>query len=145
MTLFQERRAVSIPDFRCHALIPVIAQEASSGEVLMVAYMNEEAFRETIRTGEAHYYSRSRGRLWRKGEQSGHVQRVREIYVDCDGDALLIKVEQVGAAACHEGYSSCFFRRFDPTTGQWQTVGDRIFDPHQVDGNDPASGTSKTH
>jgi phosphoribosyl-AMP cyclohydrolase len=95
----------------------------------MLAHMNQAAWEQTVATGQAVYYSRSRGRLWKKGEQSGHVQQVREIYVDCDGDAVLLRVEQTGAA-CHEGYESCFFRRHD--NGGWQVVGDRIVDPDAV-------------
>src|ERR671923_2401284 len=91
-------------------LVPAIAQDAATGQVLMLAWMNRAAYEETLRTGRAVYYSRSRGRLWRKGEESGHVQTVKAIYVDCDADAVLLKVEQVGAA-CHEGYRSCFFRQ----------------------------------
>ena len=94
-------------------LLPVIAQDAETGEVLMMAYMNAEAYRETLATGRAVYFSRSRGRLWRKGEESGHVQQVRGIYVDCDVDTILLKVEQTGVA-CHEGYKSCFFREVTP-------------------------------
>src|SRR5437868_7864730 len=101
-------------------LIPAIAQDADTGEVLMLAWMNREAFDETVRTGRACYFSRSRGRLWRKGEESGHVQEVRGIFVDCDGDTVLLKVHQVGGAACHEGYASCFFRRLD--RDQWNVV-----------------------
>lgn len=98
------------PDFsRGDGLLPAIAQDAVTGEVLMLAWMNAEAFAETQATGRAVYYSRSRGKLWRKGEESGHVQQVRGIYVDCDADTILLKVEQEGAA-CHEGYRSCFFR-----------------------------------
>src|SRR5437667_7846438 len=94
-------------------LVPVVAQDADSGEVLMLAWMNREAYEETRRTGRACYYSRSRGRLWRKGEESGHVQEVRGIYIDCDADTILLKVHQIGGAACHEGYASCFFRKID--------------------------------
>ena len=102
------------PDFsRGEGLLPAVAQDAATGEVLMVAWMNAEAYNETVRTGRAVYYSRSRGKLWRKGEESGHVQTVQAIYVDCDADAVLLKVEQVGAA-CHEGYRSCFFRQLTP-------------------------------
>ena len=115
----------STPD----ALITAVAQDATTGQVLMLAHMNKAAWEQTLATGQGVYYSRSRGRLWRKGEESGHVQRVREIYVDCDGDAVLLKVDQVGAA-CHEGYESCFFRRYDD--GQWQVVGTLIFDPKAV-------------
>ena len=113
-------------------LVPAIAQDIVSGEVLMLAYMNRQAWLETLATGEAVYYSRSRERLWKKGESSGHVQRVREIYLDCDADTILLKVEQVGAAACHEGYVSCFFRKYEE--GQLKIVGQRIFDPQQVYG-----------
>ena len=91
-------------------LVPAVAQDADTGEVLMLAWMNREAFDETVRTGRAVYFSRSRNKLWRKGEESGHVQEVRGVYVDCDADTVLLKVKQVGGAACHEGYKSCFFR-----------------------------------
>jgi phosphoribosyl-AMP cyclohydrolase len=114
------------------ALLPVVVVDAASGQVLMLAHMNQAAWEQTLARGEAVYYSRSRGRLWHKGEQSGHVQRVREIYVDCDGDTILLKVEQVGGAACHEGYQSCFFRRYDD--GAWKTVAQRVFDPKAVYG-----------
>jgi phosphoribosyl-AMP cyclohydrolase len=99
--------------------------------------MNRAAWEETIATGRAVYYSRSRGQLWRKGEQSGNIQYVREIYIDCDGDALLLKVDQVGGAACHEGYPSCFFRKVMP--GGLQIVAERIFDPKQVYGGEQVS------
>ena len=111
-------------------LVPVITQDAATGEVLMMAYMNPEAFAETLRTGRACYFSRSRNRLWRKGEESGNVQEVCGVYVDCDGDALLLKVRQVGGAACHEGYPSCFFRRI--AEDDVQVVAQRVFDPHLV-------------
>ncbi|NOX54852.1 MAG: phosphoribosyl-AMP cyclohydrolase [Planctomycetes bacterium] len=120
------------PDFTKSELIPVIAQDQQTGDVLMLAYMNQEAYEETLRTGRVCYYSRSRQKLWRKGEESGNVQEVKEIYFDCDADTLLIKVNQVGGAACHEGYRSCFFRRIDPATGQVQVVGERVFDPSEV-------------
>src|SRR5246127_2262981 len=111
-------------------LVPAIAQDADTGEVLMLAWMNREAYEETRRTGRACYYSRSRGRLWRKGEESGHVQEVRGIFIDCDADTILLKVHQIGGAACHEGYKSCFFRRVE---GQnVQVVSERVFDPKQV-------------
>jgi phosphoribosyl-AMP cyclohydrolase len=100
-----------IPDFaRGNGLLPAIAQDAESGQVLMLAWMNEEAWLETLRSGRAVYFSRSRNRLWRKGEESGHVQQVVEIRVDCDADTILLRVQQTGAA-CHEGYASCFFRK----------------------------------
>lgn len=97
----------------------------------MLAYMNQEAFHETLNTGRVCYFSRSRNKLWRKGEESGNVQQLREIYYDCDADALLVKINQVGGAACHEGYRSCFFRRLTPD-GQTQVVGERVFDPATV-------------
>ena len=111
-------------------LVAAIAQDYRTGEVLMIAWMNREAFEETLRTGRACYFSRSRGRLWRKGEESGNVQEVREVYLDCDADTILLKVKQIGGAACHEGYASCFFRRVEGD--QLQVVGERVFDPKQV-------------
>ena len=111
-------------------LVPVVTQDEGTGEVLMMAYMNQEAFAETLRTGHACYFSRSRNRLWRKGEESGNVQEVRAVYVDCDADTLLLKVRQVGGAACHEGYPSCFFRRV--TDDELRIVGRRLFDPREV-------------
>lgn len=120
------------PDFTKSELIPVIAQDDSTGAVLMLAYMNAEAYAETLKTGRVCYYSRSRQKLWRKGEESGNVQELRALYFDCDADTLLVKVHQIGGAACHEGYQSCFFRRIDPATGQVSVVGDRVFDPKSV-------------
>ncbi|MEI7854279.1 MAG: phosphoribosyl-AMP cyclohydrolase [Planctomycetota bacterium] len=111
-------------------LIPAIAQDAKTGEVLMLAYMNEEAFNETLKTGKAVYFSRSRNKLWRKGEESGHFQIVRELFIDCDADTVLVKVEQIGGAACHEGFSSCFFRKL--IDGKTEVIGSRIFDPSKV-------------
>ncbi len=111
-------------------IVPVIAQEAETGEVLMLAYMNQEAWEETLKTGKACYWSRSRKRLWRKGEESGNVQVVKEIFVDCDNDTILLKVEQIGGAACHEGYRSCFFRKV--TDQGLEVVGERVFDPKEV-------------
>ncbi len=119
------------PDFqKCDGLLPVIAQDVQSGDVLMLAYMNEEAYDETLSSGRAVYFSRSRNKLWRKGEESGNVQKVHSIFVDCDRDTLLIKVEQIGGAACHEGYKSCFFRQLTPEGVK--IIGERIFDPAQV-------------
>ena len=113
-------------------LVPAVAQDAETGRVLMLAWMNREAFEETLRTGRACYWSRSRGKLWRKGEESGHVQEVREVFIDCDGDTVLLKVTQVGGAACHEGYASCFFRKVE---GEGlAVVGERLFDPAKVYG-----------
>ena len=119
------------PDFaKCDGLLPVIAQCDATGDVLMMAYMNEEAYDETLKTGRAVYFSRSRNKLWRKGEESGNVQMVKAVFVDCDRDTLLIRVEQIGGAACHEGYKSCFFRQI--TQGGVQIIGDRVFDPKEV-------------
>jgi phosphoribosyl-AMP cyclohydrolase len=115
---------------KSNGLIPAIAQDAVTGQVLMLAWMNREAYEETLRTGRACYFSRSRGRLWHKGEESGHVQEVREVYLDCDADTILLKVHQIGGAACHEGYASCFFRKVEGD--KLQVVGQRIFDPKQV-------------
>jgi phosphoribosyl-AMP cyclohydrolase len=112
-------------------LISAIAQDDATGEVLMIAWMNQEAFDETVRSGRAVYYSRSRKKLWRKGEESGNVQEVREIRVDCDNDAVLLKVHQIGGAACHEGYKSCFFRKLE-RDGSLKVEGERVFDPKQV-------------
>ena len=111
-------------------LVSAVAQDAETREVLMVAWMNAEAFAETVRTRRAVYFSRSRNRLWRKGEESGNVQEVKEIRVDCDADAVLLLVKQVGGAACHEGFSSCFFRALTPKG--LQTGMERVFDPAAV-------------
>lgn len=122
------------PDFQKHPLLPVIAQDEASGVVLMLAYMNEEAYQETLKTGRVVYYSRSRQKLWRKGEESGNVQEVRGIYFDCDADTLLVKVRQIGGAACHEGYQSCFFRQLSADGQSFTVAGERIFDPATVYG-----------
>jgi phosphoribosyl-AMP cyclohydrolase len=120
------------PDFSKSELIPVIAQDAATGDVLMLAYMNATAYEETLQTGRVCYYSRSRQRLWRKGEESGNVQELKELFYDCDADTLLVKVHQIGGAACHEGYKSCFFRKINPQTRSVSTVGERVFDPKAV-------------
>jgi phosphoribosyl-AMP cyclohydrolase len=129
--------AASQPDFasRPDGLLPAVAQDAATGEVLMLAWMNAEAYAETLATSRAVYYSRSRGRLWRKGEESGNVQLVRGVFIDCDADTILLKVEQVGGAACHEGFRSCFFR--EVTGGGVKVVGERVFDPKTVYGGKP--------
>lgn len=120
------------PDFsKTGGLIPAVAQDFSSGKVLMLAYINEESWKKTLETGEVHYWSRSRSELWHKGGTSGHVQKVKEILVDCDLDTVLFKVEQVGGAACHEGYRSCFFRRVD-RDGASEIIEDKLFDPDKV-------------
>ena len=108
-------------------LVPAVAQDAASGEVLMVAWMNRESLRRTVDSGEAVYWSRSRQRLWRKGEESGHVQMVVEVRLDCDADAVLLKVQQAGGIACHTGRESCFFRKLE--NGKWVTVYPVLKDP----------------
>ena len=121
----------SEPDFsRGDGLLPAIAQDAETGEVLMLAYMNEASYAETLQTGRAVYFSRSRSKLWRKGEESGNIQHVREIRLDCDADTILLKVEQIGGAACHVGYRSCFFRKVTPEG--LKIEGERMFDPDEV-------------
>ena len=120
------------PDFSSNSLIPAIAQDAETGDVLMMAWMNEDAWQETLRTGRVCYYSRSRKKLWRKGEESGNVQELKAVYFDCDGDTLLLKVHQIGNAACHEGYRSCFFRRINPEDHSVTLEGTRVFDPAKV-------------
>lgn len=113
-------------------LIPVIVQDWQTGEVLMLAYMNAASWQKTQELGQACFWSRSRQKIWHKGETSGHVQIIKEIYIDCDNDTLLLKVEQVGGAACHTGYRSCFYRRI--INGRVEIVGERIFDPKEVYG-----------
>ncbi|MEI7719233.1 MAG: phosphoribosyl-AMP cyclohydrolase [archaeon] len=109
-----------------NGLVPVIAQDYKTGKVLMLAYMNEEAWTKTLETKKAHYYSRSRNKQWMKGEESGNIQEVKEILVDCDEDTILLRINQVGGAACHEGYESCFFR---DVTG---TIKDKkVFNPEE--------------
>ena len=115
-----------------NGVIPVIVQDASSDEVLMLGYMNQEAWEETLRTKRASFWSRSRKKLWTKGETSGHFQEIKEIYLDCDGDTLLLKVNQIEGAACHTGFRSCFHRRYQE--GGWKVIGKRIFDPKEVYG-----------
>jgi phosphoribosyl-AMP cyclohydrolase len=113
--------------------VPAIAQDYRSGRVLMVAYMNNDAWERTLQTGEAHYWSRSRGEIWHKGATSGNIQIVKEIFVDCDFDTILLKVEQVGGAACHLGYESCFHNKVE-SNGDVRIIGERIFDPAKVYG-----------
>ena len=126
-------------EFDDRGLLPCVVQDWRTGEVLTLAWMNAEAYAETVRTGRAVYYSRSRGRLWHKGEESGHVQSVQAIYVDCDADAILLKVEQVGAA-CHEGYRSCFFRQVTPSGLE---VVIRFHRVRALDAGLPASSSAK--
>jgi phosphoribosyl-AMP cyclohydrolase len=111
-------------------LIPVIAQDVETKEVLMLAYMNQQAWEETLKTGKATYWSRSRNSLWLKGETSGHVQLVKDIFIDCDNDTILLHVKQLGDAACHTGYRSCFYRKVKD--GDCVVVGQKIFDPKEV-------------
>jgi phosphoribosyl-AMP cyclohydrolase len=111
-------------------LVTAIAVDDESGDLLMVAHVNEESLRRTLETGEVHYWSRTRARLWRKGEESGFTQRLRSVWIDCDGDVVVLRVEQRGGAACHTGRRSCFFRRLDGDG--WTTVGERVFDPDEV-------------
>ena len=111
-------------------LIPAIAQDNETGDVLMLAYINLEAWEKTLATGKAHYWSRSRNKIWLKGESSGHVQMIKEILVDCDEDTVVFKVEQLGGAACHKGYASCFFRRVEDDA--FVVFGKQVFDPAEV-------------
>jgi len=111
-------------------LVPAIVQDYETGDVLMLAFMNQAAWEATLETGKATYYSRSRDKLWVKGESSGHVQQVKEVRVDCDNDTILLKVEQLGGAACHLGYKSCFFRKV--AEGTLETTETRVFDPDEV-------------
>lgn len=122
------------PDFEKMPLIPVIAQDSASGDVLMLAYMNAEAYEETLKTGNVCYFSRSRQKLWRKGEESGNVQKLHGLYFDCDADTILVKVDQIGGAACHTGFRSCFYRKVDPETREAAEQGERVFDPKVVYG-----------
>ncbi len=119
------------PDFtKMDGLVPAIAQDNATGEVLMLAYMNEEAWQKTLETGEAHYWSRSREKIWHKGGTSGHVQKIISIRIDCDDDTLLLLVDQVGGAACHKGYCSCFYRELKD--GVCDTCSAFVFDPKEV-------------
>ena len=121
---------VKIDFAKGEGLVPVVVQDYRSQEVLMMAYMNREAWEKTQRSGKAHYYSRSRRALWLKGEESGHFQMVKDILIDCDNDTLLLKVRQTGGGACHLGYQSCFFRK--KAKNNWQIVSPRTFQPDQV-------------
>ena len=113
-------------------LVTAIAVDDERGDLLMVAFMNEQSLRLTLETGEVHYWSRSRSRLWHKGEESGNTQELKSLYIDCDGDCVVVRVNQKGGAACHTGRRSCFFRRLDG--GSWTDVGEQIFDPEEVYG-----------
>ena len=113
-------------------LVTAIAIDDTSGEVLMVAFANELSMRRTLETGEVHYWSRSRNKLWHKGEESGTVQKLKSVQIDCDGDVAVFRVEQIGGAACHTGKRSCFFRKLED--GRWVDVGEQVFDPKEVYG-----------
>ena len=131
MAASPDTQQVNAPDFaKGGGMLPAIAQDAETGDVLMMAYMNAESYRETLSTGRAVYFSRSRNKLWRKGEESGHWQEVEGIYIDCDADTILLKVRQIGGAACHEGYKSCFFRQITPQGTK--VIAERVFDPKTV-------------
>jgi len=111
-------------------LVPVVTQEASSNSVLMVAWMDRDALKLTVESGEAVYWSRSRKKLWRKGEESGHIQKIKEIYLDCDKDVLLLTVEQVGGIACHTGRHNCFFNKLE--NERWVVIASEIKDPQEI-------------
>ena len=121
---------ISELEWDTQGLIPAIAQDAESGDVLMFAWMNRDALLETVKTGEAVYFSRSRSRLWHKGEESGHVQKVHEIRLDCDNDVILLKIDQHGGMACHTGRRSCFFHKL--VDGQWTAVDPVLKDPKEI-------------
>ena len=116
--------------FDANGMIGAIIQDDATGQALMFAYMNAESLQKTVETGQTHFFSRSRNKLWLKGESSGHTQQVKSISTDCDKDVLLIKVVQAGAA-CHDGYYSCFYRQFQPGQ-EWKIVGKKVFDPEIV-------------
>lgn len=122
--------ALEAVDYNSDGLVPAIAQDAETRDILMMAWMNRDALHETISTGKAVYWSRSRARLWRKGEESGHQQLIREIRLDCDNDVIILLVEQVGGIACHTGRRSCFYRRLEQ--GEWQVVEHIIKDPADI-------------
>ena len=113
-----------------NGLIPAIAQDYKSGEILMLAYINQEAWENSLQTGNATYWSRSRQELWKKGESSGNVQKIKEIRIDCDNDTVVFKVDQIGGAACHTGFRSCFYRIYKD--GELITEGEPVFDPDKV-------------
>jgi phosphoribosyl-AMP cyclohydrolase len=120
--------------YSAHGLIPAIIQDVDTSEVLMMAYMNKTSLEKTIQTGKTNFWSRSRQKYWMKGETSGHVQEVQEVFIDCDTDTVLIKVKQKGVA-CHEGYKNCFFRKYDAKSGQWNVCADRQVNPEDVYGS----------
>ena len=121
--------------FDAEGLVAAVVQEASTGKLLMLAWMNREALAETVRSGRAVYWSRSRKRLWRKGEESGHTQLIKQVRLDCDGDVIVLEVEQVGGIACHTGHSRCFFRKLE--NGMWVETEAVLKDPGQIYGSKP--------
>jgi phosphoribosyl-AMP cyclohydrolase len=129
---------VKIAFEKYNGLVPAIVQDHATGEVLMLGFMNEEALAETQRTGQAVFFSRSRNRLWRKGESSGHLLKVQELRVDCDSDTVLLRVQAIGPGVCHEGYRSCFFRRLE-NDGTAPVIEDRAFDPSKIYGSSSQS------
>ncbi len=119
------------PNFnKTDGLVPAIVQDAETKDILMLAYMNKESWEKTLQTGQATFWSRSRQKLWLKGESSGHVQVIKNIYMDCDDDTILLQVEQIGGAACHTGHRSCFYRKLDGD--DFVVIGEKIFDPKEV-------------
>lgn len=114
-----------------HGLVPAIAQDAVDGTILMVAYMNKESLELTVQSGKAVYWSRSRKKLWKKGEESGNFQVVKGLFKDCDSDAIIVKIEQIGGAACHTGHRSCFYRQAQ-ASGEWKTISTPLFNPDEV-------------
>jgi phosphoribosyl-AMP cyclohydrolase len=133
--MVSEETNVEIAFEKTGGLVPAIVQDERNGDVLMLGFMNQEALDETQRSREVVFYSRSRNRLWRKGESSGHVLKVREVLVDCDADAILVRAEPVGPGVCHEGYRSCFFRRLDER-GDAAVIAERTFEPERVYGQE---------
>ena len=121
--------------YNAYGLIPAIIQDADTSEVLMMAYMNKTSLEKTIKTGRTHFWSRSRQKYWMKGEISGHIQEVREVFIDCDNDTVLLKVKQTGVA-CHEGYKNCFFRQYNPTSEKWEICAQQQVNPQDVYGKE---------
>lgn len=136
---FWQEEKVELAFEKSGGLLPAVIQDDRNGEVLMLGFMNAEALDLTRRTGEVVFFSRSRGRLWKKGESSGHVLKVRELRIDCDADALLVRVEPLGPGVCHEGYQSCFFRSLEENGGA-QVITERTFQPEKIYGNAAQSG-----
>jgi len=128
-----EEGPIRLDFFKGRGLLPAIAQDHETGKVLMLAYINEASWQKTLETGEAHYWSRTRQEIWHKGGTSGHVQKIREIYADCDNDTVLFRVDQIGGAACHTGHESCFHQLVD-RDGSVTVVGEKLFDPEKVYG-----------